>query len=84
MPEDETPQVAPSLLKSVVREAIFGASIYAVVGFMSHVFTLSKKLEVLALRVAEIETIYQAEAVTVDAHRNWPETPGTDIPGASE
>ena len=87
MPDDDNPQVEPNLWRTVAREALFGASIYAVSAIVAHVFTLSRRLDALALRVASIETIYDAEAVTIDAHRNWPDDgtkPGTDIPDASK
>lgn len=81
---DDNPQVTPTLFKSVVREALFGAAIYAVVGAFAWAGSISRKLDALALRLATVETIYDAEAVTVDAHRNWSDEPGTDIPGAPE
>ena len=84
---DDTPQVKPTLWKSILREALFGASIYAIVGCFSYVQLLSNRLDALALRLATVETIYDAESVTIDAHRNWPDDgtkPGTDIPDASK
>ena len=63
MPDDDNPQVEPNLWRTVAREALFGASIYAVSAIVAHVFTLSRRLDALALRVASIETIDHAEAI---------------------
>jgi hypothetical protein len=92
MPETETPQVAPKLFKKFAGWAFLGLMIAGPLVTMLQETVNGRKLNALALRVLDLETIYDAEKTTADAYRERPgdepesEAPfkGTDIPGASE
>jgi hypothetical protein len=72
---EPNPQETPDLFKKVRRHYLpFIIWTYVgVVGLVIRVSTLERRLEAIGQRVLAIETIYDAEAITVDAHRSRPD-----------
>jgi hypothetical protein len=87
---DETPKVG--LSKKIAGWAFMGLLIAGPLVTMLQETVNGRKLNALALRVLDLETIYEAEKTTADAYRDRPgdddapkpDLKGTDIPGASE
>lgn len=80
---EPNPQVAPTLLKKALGFALLaGYAACVVVPLFKETMT-ARRLELLAERVIILETIYDAEAITGDAHRVRPED-GTTTPETSQ